>query len=144
MENAYEETHSNKNSLSTSSEESAGLTFGLLRHPLEDVQAKKKHPWTTTQQSSLLQKSAKTSLERTSDYLIKKLFPYLDQHWLHLWRHTFCNVTCHASVRVLQTAIYNLNFIVLMCCYSFRAEFHKIGSRQHQVFYYWWVHFFFK
>ncbi len=24
-------------------------------------------------------------------------------------------------------------------CYSFWAEFHKIGSRQHQVFYYWWV-----
>jgi len=30
--------------LSISGEESAGLTFGLPRHPLEDVQAKKKHP----------------------------------------------------------------------------------------------------
>ncbi len=44
MENASEETHSNKNSLSISGEESAGLTFGLPRHSLEDVQAKKKHP----------------------------------------------------------------------------------------------------
>ncbi len=44
MENASEGTHSNKNSLSISGEESAALTFGLPRHPLEDVQAKKKHP----------------------------------------------------------------------------------------------------
>ncbi len=44
MENASEGTHSNKNSHSISSEESAGLSLGLLRYPLEDVQAKKKHP----------------------------------------------------------------------------------------------------
>jgi len=44
IENASEEMHSNKNSLSISGEESAGLTFGLSRHPLADVQAKKKHP----------------------------------------------------------------------------------------------------
>ncbi len=42
MENASEETHSNKNSLSISGEESAGLTFGLSSHPLEGVQAKNK------------------------------------------------------------------------------------------------------
>ncbi len=35
VENASEETHSNKNSLSVSVEESAGLTFGLPSHPLE-------------------------------------------------------------------------------------------------------------
>ncbi len=40
MENATEEMHSNKNSLSISDEESAELTFGLPSHPLEDVQAK--------------------------------------------------------------------------------------------------------
>ncbi len=45
MENASEEMHSNKNSLSISGEERAGLTFGLPPHPLEDVQAKKKHPY---------------------------------------------------------------------------------------------------
>ncbi len=50
MENANKETHLNKNSLSISGEESAGLTFGLPSHPLEDVQAKKKHPQSTTQQ----------------------------------------------------------------------------------------------
>ncbi len=44
MENASKETHSNKNSLSISGEESDGLTFGLPPHPLEDVQVKKKHP----------------------------------------------------------------------------------------------------
>ncbi len=47
MENTREGTHSNKNSRSISGEESAGLsasTFGLPRHSLEDVQAKKKHP----------------------------------------------------------------------------------------------------
>ncbi len=45
MENASEGTHSksNKNSLSISDEESAGLTFGLPPHPLEDVQVKKKN-----------------------------------------------------------------------------------------------------
>ncbi len=43
-ENASEETQSNKNSLSISGEKSAGLTFGLPSHPLEDVQAKNKHP----------------------------------------------------------------------------------------------------
>ncbi len=43
MWNASEGTHSNKNSLSISSEESAGLSasaFGLPRHSLEDVQVK--------------------------------------------------------------------------------------------------------
>ncbi len=44
MENASEETHSNKNSHSIRGEESAGLTFGLPSNPLEDVQIKKKHP----------------------------------------------------------------------------------------------------
>ncbi len=40
-----EETHSNKNILSISGAEGAGLspsTFGLPSHPLEDVHAKKK------------------------------------------------------------------------------------------------------
>ncbi len=44
MENASEGTHSNKNSRSIHSEESAGLsasTLGLPRHSLEDVQAKR-------------------------------------------------------------------------------------------------------
>ncbi len=59
MENASEGTHSksNKNSLSISDEESAGLTFSLPPHPLEDVQVKikkNKNKITTTQQSSLL------------------------------------------------------------------------------------------
>ncbi len=47
MENASEGTHSNKNSRSISSEESAGLsasTFGLPHHSLEDVKGKKKYP----------------------------------------------------------------------------------------------------
>ncbi len=43
MENTSEETHSNKNSLSISSEESDGFAFGLPPHSLEDVQAKKKN-----------------------------------------------------------------------------------------------------
>ncbi len=44
MENASEEAHSNKNSRSISSEESAELsasTFGLPHHSREDVQAKR-------------------------------------------------------------------------------------------------------
>ncbi len=44
VEKASEETHSYNNSLSISRKESAGLTFSLPSHPLEDVQAKKKHP----------------------------------------------------------------------------------------------------
>ncbi len=35
MENASEETHSNKNSLSISGEESDGLTFGLPHHSMK-------------------------------------------------------------------------------------------------------------
>ncbi len=62
MENASEGTHSNKNSHSISSEESAGLSLGLPRYPLEDGQAKKKHPQITTQQSTLLQKCGKKHL----------------------------------------------------------------------------------
>ncbi len=44
MENVSEGMHSNKNSISISSEESSGLsasTFGLPRHSLEDVQVKR-------------------------------------------------------------------------------------------------------
>ncbi len=77
--------------------------------------------------SSLITECGKTSLERTSDYQIRKCFPYLDQH-----RPTFVNahfLQCHASsnasVRVLQTETYNHNFMVLLL---FRAEFHKIAS----------------
>ncbi len=44
VKNASQDTHSNKNSLNISGEESVGLTFGLPSHPLEDVQAKKEHP----------------------------------------------------------------------------------------------------
>ncbi len=76
-----------------------------------------------------------------SDYEIQKFFPYLDQHRLHLWTHTFCNVACQVT---LSCTSYRLQFTIStsLCCYSFRAEFHKIGSRQHQVFYYWWVELF--
>ncbi len=40
--------------------------------------------------------------------------------WINidLWTHTFYNVACHASVHVLQTVAYNLNFIVLFCSAS--------------------------
>ncbi len=44
MENACEETYSNKNSFCINGKESAGLTFGLPRHSLEYVQAKKETP----------------------------------------------------------------------------------------------------
>ncbi len=36
-----------------------------------------------------------------------------------------CRASSNASVRVLQTATYNHNFMVLLL---FRAEFHKIGQ----------------
>ncbi len=38
---------------------------------------------------------------------------------------TFCNVACHASVRVLQTVSYRLYLTIStsLYCYSFRAEF---------------------
>ncbi len=41
MENGRKETHSHKNSLSISGEGLLASTFGLPRHSLEDVQAKR-------------------------------------------------------------------------------------------------------
>ncbi len=63
MENASEETHSNKNSLSISGEENAELTFGLRSHPLEDVQAK-----------------------RNAHKLLRSNHPYYRNVAKHLWR----------------------------------------------------------
>ncbi len=119
VENASEGTHTNKNNRSISSEESAGLsasTFGLPRHSLEDVQAKGntqnyaaiilncrnvvKHLWRKPQ--IIIQK---ISFEK----IIRKCFPYLDQHMLHLWTHIFCNVAHQVT---LPRASYN--FIVLL------------------------------
>ncbi len=139
MENASEGTHSNKNSRSISSEESAGLsasTFGLPRHSHWRCSGKNKHPWATTQQSSLLQKCGKKYLERTSDYYIWKWYPYLDQHRLHL-----CHVSSHASVHVLQTARLHVLQSQLYCAVTpFEQNFTElVSSRQHQVFYHWWV-----
>ncbi len=61
------------------------------------------------------------------------------ENYFHIWINMgyICERTLSASntsVRVLQTVTYNRTSL---CWYSFRAEFHKIGYRQHQVFYYW-------
>ncbi len=89
MENASEGTHSksNKNSLSISDEESAGLTFGLPPHPLEDVQVKKKkhtllrshHPYYRTLSKHL----------RREPQLIK--FEYA----FHIWNNIGTFVNAH-------------------------------------------------
>ncbi len=60
----------------------------------------------------------------------------------HIWINIryICERTLSAMSRVtLPRTSYRLQFTITtsLCCYSFRAEFHKIGSRQHQVFYYW-------
>ncbi len=135
--------HSNKNSLSISGEESAGLTFGLPPHPLEDVQAKKKHP-TTTQQSSLLQKCGKTSLERTSDYKIWKWFPYLDQHssfgvvsackvrskaW-HLKQLATITKSCRAHTNIVAMITLRFSHHYHFCCvYFVERKVHSIFVR---------------
>ncbi len=64
-----------------------------------DVQVKKT-PRLLCSNNPWLQKCVKTSLERTSDYSIQKCFPYLDQHRLHLWTHTFCNTACRFCARL--------------------------------------------
>ncbi len=65
------------------------------------------------------------------------------ENYIHIWinigyicEYTFCNVACQVT---LLCASYRLQFTISssLCGYSYRAEFHKIGSRQHQVFYYW-------
>ncbi len=72
MENASEGTHSNKNSRSISSEDSAGLSasiFGSPRHLLEYVQAKRNTHRLLGNNHPYYRNVAKcTSLERISDY----------------------------------------------------------------------------
>ncbi len=77
---------------------------------------------------------AKKSLERTSDYSIQKMLSIFGSTRLHLWMHNFCNIACQVT---LPCESYRLQLTIAtsLCCYSFRAELHKIGSRQHQVFY---------
>ncbi len=62
----------------------------------------------------------------------------------HIWINMgyICERAHSAMSRVesrFRTLSYRLTFTITtsLCCYSFRAVFHKIGSRQHQVFYYW-------
>ncbi len=105
MKNASEGTHSNKNSLSISGEERAGLTFSLPHHPLEDVQAKKKQ--TTTQQSSLLQKCAKHLWREPQ--IIK--FENSSHIWINIGY--ICERTLSAMSRVtLPCVSYRLQFTI--------------------------------
>ncbi len=84
MENASEGTHSNKYSRSISSEEIAGLsasTFGLPRHSLEDVQAKRGYYAAII----LNYRNVAKHLWREPQIIkFENCFPYLDQHRLHL------------------------------------------------------------
>ncbi len=133
MENASEGTHSNKNSLSIISEESAGLsasTLGLPRHSLEDVQVKRNTH--TTQQSSLITEMWQNISGEKLRLLNSKMLSIFGSTWATFVNAHFlqCCVSSHASVRVLQTATYNRNFIVPL------QNFTKlVSSRQHQVFY---------
>ncbi len=61
-----------------------------------------------------LQKCGKTYVSGENLRLLnRKCFLYLDQHRLHLLTHFLqCRVSSNTSVRILQTATYNRNFIV--------------------------------
>ncbi len=72
---------------------------------------KKKHPEATTQQSALITNVAKHLWREPQIITFENAFNI----WINLWTHTFCNVACRVTLpRVLQTVIYNLNFIVLL------------------------------
>ncbi len=62
----------------------------------------------------------------TSDYYIWKLFPYLDQHRLHLWTHTFCNVAC--QVRLPCASDCNLQSQLHCAVTAFEQNFTKLVS----------------
>ncbi len=108
---ASEETHSNKIGLSIIGEASDGLTLGLPP---------------ATHLKMFGQK-------RNTHKLLRSNHPYYRNMAKHLWREPQiisifgstsatsvnayflqCRVSSHASVCILQTAIYNLNFIVLL------------------------------
>ncbi len=116
----------NKNSHSIRGEESAGLTFGLPSHPLEDVQAKTKHK------------------------LLRSNHPYYRNVAKHLWRETqiiklensfhiwinigyICERTLSAMLRVtLPCASYRLQFTI-----STSIVLLLISSRISQNWFHW-------
>ncbi len=100
--------------------------------------------------------------KRNSHKLLRSNHPYYRNVSKHLWREpqiiTFenafhiwinigyiCERTLSAMPRVtLPCASYRLQLTIATSLCSFRAEFHKIGSWPHQLFYYSWVELFIK
>ncbi len=116
MENASEGTHSNKNSLSISSEERAGLTFGLPRHSHWRCSGKKETPIGYYTPINLrLQTCGKTYISGENLRLLnRKCFLYLDQHRLHLLTH-FLQCRVSSNFRAHLT---DCNFIMLFLLLS--------------------------
>ncbi len=109
VKNASEGTHSNKNSLSISGEERAGLTFSLPHHPLEDVQAKRNkllrsnHPY---------YRNVQNISGENLRLLNSKILPIFGSTSATSVNAHFLQCRVSRFVRVLQTAIYNHYFIV--------------------------------
>ncbi len=141
MENASEETRSN--SLASAVKRVLDLLSVCPATHLNMFRQKRNTHNATTQQSSLLQKCGKTSLD-SSDYDYEPQIITFENYF-HIWFNIgyICERTLSAMscVKSRFRTLYRLQFTIStsLCCYSFRAEFHKIVSWQHQVFYYWWV-----
>ncbi len=136
MENASEGTHSNKNSHSISSEESAGLSLGLPRYHLKMFRQKRNTHKLLRSNQPYYRNVAKTSLGEpqiikfeNSFHICINIGYIVNAHFLQ------CCVSSNTSVRVLTDC--SLPISTSLSCYHFEQKFHKIGSQQHQVFYYW-------
>ncbi len=84
---------------------------------------RRNHPYCRNVAKHLWREHQIIKFENSIFYSIK-YFPYLDQHRLNLWTHTFCNVVIQVA---LLCASYRLQFIIStsLCCYSFQTEFNK-------------------
>ncbi len=103
----------------------------------EDVQAKKETPINYYAAIILNNRNVAKHLWREPQIKLENSF--------HIWTNIgyICECTLSAMSSACQVTLpctsYRLQFTMStsLCCYSFQAEFHKIGSRQHQVFYSW-------
>ncbi len=106
---------------------SAGLpasTFGLPRHSLEDVQAKE----TPIGYAAIILNYRNVEKHLWRDPQIIKF-----ENAFHIWINIgyICEHTLSAVSRVnsrFRVRLLQLTITTSLCCYSFRAEFHKIGQ----------------
>ncbi len=110
MKNSSDGMHSNKNSLSISGEESDGLTFGLKMFRGKET------PINYYAAIILITEMWQNISGENLRLLNSKILSIFGSTWATFVNAHFlqCRVSSNTSACVLQTAIYNHNFIVLL------------------------------